>query len=96
VQIEQWRNVTDLDAGLHAIDIEVLSAGVPYADSYTVLIHVCAKKIADNRTDFGVWAKINYKKQVCVHSLIDGWYVDYRCEDRTNVGDSRGDIGAIR
>ncbi|XP_049820316.1 protein Aster-B-like isoform X2 [Aethina tumida] len=49
---------------LYAIDIETVNAGVPYADSFVVLVHYCLEKISDTQSSMSVYAQIKYKKSV--------------------------------
>ncbi|XP_053971245.1 protein Aster-B-like isoform X1 [Hylaeus anthracinus] len=49
---------------LYSIDIESVNAGIPYADSFSVLIHYCITSISENETSITIYAQIKYKKNV--------------------------------
>ncbi|CAH0553389.1 unnamed protein product [Brassicogethes aeneus] len=58
---------------LYSIDVETTNAGIPYADSFTVLVHYCLKRISDNKSSFSAYVQIKYKKSVwgLVKSMIE-------------------------
>ncbi|XP_076167712.1 protein Aster-B isoform X2 [Ptiloglossa arizonensis] len=49
---------------LYSIDVESVNAGIPYADSFSVLIHYCVTSISENETSITIHAQIKYKKSV--------------------------------
>ncbi|XP_076625066.1 protein Aster-B [Colletes latitarsis] len=49
---------------LYSIDVESVNAGIPYADTFCVLIHYCITSISENETSITIHAQINYKKNV--------------------------------
>lgn len=49
---------------LYSINIESVSAGVPYAESFSILVHYCLKKLSETQTSFVIYAQIKYKKSV--------------------------------
>lgn len=58
---------------LYSIDVESVNAGIPYADSFSVLIHYCITSISENETNMVIYAQIKYKKNVWgfVKSVIE-------------------------
>lgn len=58
---------------LYSIDVESVNAGIPYADSFSVLIHYCIMSISENETSIVIYAQIKYKKNVWgfVKSVIE-------------------------
>ncbi|XP_076246608.1 protein Aster-B isoform X1 [Calliopsis andreniformis] len=49
---------------LYSIDVESVNAGIPYADSFSVLIHYCLSSISENESNITIYAQIKYKKNV--------------------------------
>lgn len=49
---------------LYSIDINSVNAGIPYADSFGVLLHYCLVKTVDDHTMLSVHAQIKYKKSI--------------------------------
>lgn len=49
---------------LYSIDVESLNAGIPYADSFSVLSHYCLKSVSENETCLTIYSKMHYKKSV--------------------------------
>lgn len=49
---------------LYSIDTSSSNAGIPYADSFTVEVHYCLKKVAENITNIQVFGHVKYKKSV--------------------------------
>lgn len=58
---------------LYAIDMETSNGGIPYADSFFIMVHFCLHKITDNQSSIAVYAQIKYKKSVwgLVKSMIE-------------------------
>lgn len=56
---------------LYAIDSETINAGIPYADSFIVLVHYCLHKVSDTQTSLTVYGQIKYKKSVW--GLVKGY-----------------------
>lgn len=63
---------------LYCIDIEANNAGIPYADSFSILSHYCLSSISKNVSSFAVYSEIKYRKNVwgLVKSefLSDNWF----------------------
>lgn len=49
---------------LYSIDATSVNQGIPYADSFFVMLHYCMKKTVDDSTVMSVHAQIKYKKSV--------------------------------
>ncbi|XP_016974190.2 membrane-anchored lipid-binding protein YSP2 isoform X8 [Drosophila rhopaloa] len=49
---------------LYSIDVNSLNAGIPYADSFSVLIHFCLARTVDDHTMLSIHTQIKYKKSV--------------------------------
>ncbi|XP_043864520.1 protein Aster-B isoform X2 [Drosophila mojavensis] len=49
---------------LYSIDVNSVNAGIPYADSFSVLIHFCMARTVDDHTMLSVHAQIKYKKSI--------------------------------
>ncbi|XP_014086496.2 protein Aster-B isoform X2 [Bactrocera oleae] len=49
---------------LYSIDITSVNAGIPYADSFSVLMHYCFVRTVDDHTMLSVHAQIKYKKSI--------------------------------
>uniref|UniRef100_W8BD66 GRAM domain-containing protein 1B n=3 Tax=Ceratitis capitata TaxID=7213 RepID=W8BD66_CERCA len=49
---------------LYSIDITSVNAGIPYADSFSVLMHYCLVRTVDDHTMLSVHAQIKYKKSI--------------------------------
>ncbi|KAG7197531.1 hypothetical protein KM043_017642 [Ampulex compressa] len=58
---------------LYCIDVESVNAGIPYADSFSVLTHYCMNSISDTETSLTIFSQIKYKKNVWgfVKSVIE-------------------------
>ena len=74
---------------LYSIDVESLNAGIPYADSFSVIIHYCMTSITENETCLAIFAQIKYKKNVwaivrskCQIELINNFKLKYfKCDN---------------
>lgn len=55
---------------LYAIDVETVHAGIPYADSFYVVVHYCLEKVSEMETQLSVYAQVKYKKSVW--SMVKG------------------------
>ncbi|XP_066591813.1 protein Aster-B-like [Prorops nasuta] len=49
---------------LYCINVETVNAGIPYADSFSVLSHYCMNSISENETSLEIFCQIKYKKSV--------------------------------
>ncbi|XP_034474969.1 protein Aster-B isoform X2 [Drosophila innubila] len=49
---------------LYSIDVNSVNAGIPYADSFSVLIHFCMARTVDDHTMLSIHAQIKYKKSI--------------------------------
>ncbi|EZA60552.1 GRAM domain-containing protein 1B [Ooceraea biroi] len=49
---------------LYCIDVESANAGIPYADSFSVLTHYCMSNVSENETSLTIFSQIKYKKSV--------------------------------
>ncbi|XP_068150338.1 protein Aster-B isoform X3 [Drosophila tropicalis] len=49
---------------LYSIDVNSVNAGIPYADSFSVLIHYCLARTVDDHTMLSIHAQIKYKKSI--------------------------------
>ncbi|KAL6440711.1 hypothetical protein ACFW04_003283 [Cataglyphis niger] len=49
---------------LYCIDVESINAGIPYADSFSILTHYCMNNISENETSLAIFSQIKYKKSV--------------------------------
>ncbi|KAI9585291.1 protein Aster-B isoform X2 [Glossina fuscipes] len=49
---------------LYSIDVNNVNVGIPYADSFNVLVHYCLVKTVDDHTMLSVHAQIKYKKSI--------------------------------
>lgn len=49
---------------LYCIDVESINAGIPYADSFSILTHYCINNISENETSLAIFAQMKYKKSV--------------------------------
>ncbi|XP_029170649.1 protein Aster-B-like isoform X2 [Nylanderia fulva] len=49
---------------LYCIDVESINAGIPYADSFSILTHYCINNISENETSLAIYAQMKYKKSV--------------------------------
>ncbi|XP_031334333.1 protein Aster-B-like isoform X3 [Photinus pyralis] len=61
---------------LYAIDIESVNGGIPYADTFSVSIHYCLKRVSESQTSLLVCAQIKYKKTVW--GLVKG-FIEKNC-----------------
>jgi len=61
---------------LYAIDLESINAGIPYADSFSLLSHYCIQKISETQTSLVVYAQIKYRKSVW--GLVKG-FIEKNC-----------------
>lgn len=57
---------------LYAIDVETVNAGIPYADSFNVVVHHCLQKISETESSYQVYAQVLYKKSVW--GLVKGMF----------------------
>ncbi|KYB29361.1 protein Aster-B isoform X2 [Tribolium castaneum] len=49
---------------LYAIDVDTVNAGIPYADSFNIVVHHCLQKISETESSYQVFAQVMYKKSV--------------------------------
>ncbi|XP_052853984.1 protein Aster-B isoform X9 [Drosophila gunungcola] len=49
---------------LYSIDVNSINAGIPYADSFSVLIHFCLARTVDDHTMLSIHTQIKYKKSI--------------------------------
>ncbi|XP_053961524.1 protein Aster-B isoform X2 [Anastrepha ludens] len=49
---------------LYSIDVISVNAGIPYADSFSVLLHYCLVRTVDDHTMLSVHAQIKFKKSI--------------------------------
>jgi len=49
---------------VYVVDIETANAGIPYADSFCVMLHFCLHKVDQRKTHLTVYGGIKYKKSV--------------------------------
>ncbi|XP_034126119.1 uncharacterized protein LOC117582478 isoform X6 [Drosophila guanche] len=49
---------------LYSIDVNSVNAGIPYADSFNVLIHFCLARTVDDNTMLSIHTQIKYKKSI--------------------------------
>ncbi|BFF96073.1 serine-rich adhesin for platelets [Drosophila madeirensis] len=49
---------------LYSIDVNSVNAGIPYADSFSVLIHFCLARTVDDNTMLSIHTQIKYKKSI--------------------------------
>ncbi|XP_070158400.1 protein Aster-B isoform X2 [Polyergus mexicanus] len=49
---------------LYCIDVESTNAGIPYADSFSILTHYCMNNISENETGLAIFSQIKFKKNV--------------------------------
>ncbi|CAD7088666.1 unnamed protein product [Hermetia illucens] len=49
---------------LYSIDVNSVNAGIPYADSFCVLMHYCLVKTVDDHTMLSVHCQIKFKKSI--------------------------------
>lgn len=58
---------------LYSIDVECVNAGIPYADSFSVLTHYCMTSVSEDETSLTIYSEIKYKKNmwVFVKSVIE-------------------------
>lgn len=49
---------------LYCIDVESTNAGIPYADSFSILTHYCINNTSENETSLAIFSQIKYKKSV--------------------------------
>ncbi|XP_037707783.1 protein Aster-B isoform X5 [Drosophila subpulchrella] len=49
---------------LYSIDVNSVNAGIPYADSFSVLIHFCLARTIDDHTMLSIHTQIKYKKSI--------------------------------
>ncbi|XP_067623571.1 protein Aster-B isoform X3 [Eurosta solidaginis] len=49
---------------LYSIDVTSVNAGIPYADSFNVLMHYCLVRTVDDHTMLSVHAQVKYKKSI--------------------------------
>lgn len=49
---------------LYCIDVEATNAGIPYADSFSILSHYCMTSVSENETTLAVYSEMKYKKNV--------------------------------
>lgn len=48
----------------YSIDIESTNAGIPYADSFSVLTHYCMTSASEGESTLTVYSQIKFKKHV--------------------------------
>lgn len=49
---------------LYSIDDEIVNSGIPYADSFYILMHYCLEKISEKETSLNIYGQLKYKKSV--------------------------------
>lgn len=49
---------------LYGIDVESVNVGIPYADSFSVMVHYCLQRVSDKESSLSVYAHISYRKSV--------------------------------
>ncbi|XP_032569829.1 membrane-anchored lipid-binding protein YSP2 isoform X11 [Drosophila sechellia] len=49
---------------LYSIDVNSVNAGIPYAESFSVLIHFCLARTVDDHTMLSIHTQIKYKKSI--------------------------------
>ncbi|KAL5281948.1 GRAMD1B family protein [Megaselia abdita] len=49
---------------LYSIDVDSVNAGIPYADSFMVIMHYCLVRTVDDHTMLSIHANIKYKKSI--------------------------------
>jgi hypothetical protein len=49
---------------LYSIDVDTVNAGIPYADSFNIVVHHCLQKISETESSYQVFAQVIYKKSV--------------------------------
>lgn len=49
---------------LYSINVESTNAGIPYADSFSILTHYCLIGNSETESTLEVYAEIKYKKNV--------------------------------
>lgn len=55
---------------LYSIDVETVNAGIPYADSFFIVVHYCLEKVSEMETHLNAFAQVKYKKSVW--SMVKG------------------------
>ncbi|XP_026274590.1 protein Aster-B isoform X3 [Frankliniella occidentalis] len=58
---------------MYAIESDCQNAGIPYADSFSIITHYCLNKVSETESSFAVYCDIKYKKSVwtVVKSFIE-------------------------
>lgn len=58
---------------LYSVDSNAINAGIPYADSFNVLVHICMQKISETESSVQVFGQVKYRKSVwgIVKSMIE-------------------------
>lgn len=49
---------------LYAIDTDAVNAGIPYADSFSLTVHWCLRKVSETQSSIEVYGQIKFKKSV--------------------------------
>ncbi|XP_047990475.1 protein Aster-B-like isoform X3 [Leguminivora glycinivorella] len=58
----QVMNKCSCPGHLYSIDCTTENAGIPYADYFTVEVHYCLQRVAENSTSLQLFAYVRYKK----------------------------------
>ncbi|KAK6631757.1 hypothetical protein RUM43_013821 [Polyplax serrata] len=58
---------------LYSIDDEIVNNGIPYADSFYILMHYCLEKVSEKESSLNIYGQLKYKKSVWgfVKNLIE-------------------------
>lgn len=62
-EVQEMRDCS-VENELYSIDINSSNAGIPYADSFYIVMHYCLVRTVDDHTMLSVHAQIKYKKSV--------------------------------
>ena len=49
---------------LYSIDDEIVNNGIPYADSFYILMHYCLEKVSEKETSLNIYGQLKYKKSI--------------------------------
>ncbi|XP_063534832.1 protein Aster-B-like isoform X1 [Cydia strobilella] len=60
----QVMNKCSCPGHLYSIDCTTENAGIPYADYFTVEVHYCLQRVAENSTSLQLFAQVRYKKNM--------------------------------
>lgn len=70
---------------LYAIDVETVNAGIPYADSFYVMVHYCIERISDVESHFSAYVQIKYRKSVWGLVKGDNYLITNTCFIYTQI-----------